>query len=76
MDVVTPLYTPARNLRSEGEAIRLFRNPDKRFGEIAFSFAAAVEWYNLPNTLLEDNTLSQFKSGIKTYLFTTAFSIN
>ena len=69
-DLLTP-YIPARNLRSEGEAnLVVPKTHTKTFGERAFSFAAAVEWNKLPKKLRENNALSQFKSYIKTCLFT------
>ena len=72
-DLLTP-YIPARNLRSEGEGYLVVpKTHTKTFGERAFSFAAAVEWNKLPKKLRENNTLSKFKSYIKTYLFTAAF---
>ena len=72
-DLLTP-YIPARNLRSEGEGYLVVPTTHtKTFGERAFSFAVAVEWNKLPKKLREDNTLSEFKSYIKTYLFTAAF---
>ena len=72
-DLLIP-YIPARNLRSEREGYLVVpKTHTKTFGKRAFAFAAAVEWDKLPNKLRENNTLSQFKSCIKTYLFTTAF---
>ena len=72
-DLLT-LSIPACNLRSELEGYLVVpKTRTKTIGERAFSFAAAVEWNKLPKKLRENNTLSQFKSCIKTFLFTTAF---
>ena len=72
-DLLTP-YIPARKLRSEGEGYLVVpKTHTKTFGGGAFSFAAAVEWNKLPKKLRENNTLSKFKSYIKTYLFTATF---
>ena len=71
-DLLTP-YISAHNLRSEGEGYLVVPITHTTFWERAFSFAAAVEWNKLPKKLRENNTLSKFKSYIKTYLFTAAF---
>ena len=48
----------------------------KTVGGTAFSLAAAVEWNKLTNELRENNTLSQLKSDIKTYLLMSALPIS
>ena len=53
------LKIPKRNLKS--------------FGEHSFSFMAPSVWNSLPADLRNLLTLSQFKSNLKTFLFTQAF---
>ena len=73
-DLLTP-YIPARYLRSEGEGYLVVpKTHTITFGGRAFYFAAIKECNKMPKKLCENNTLSQFKSYNKTYLFTTAFS--
>ena len=67
-------YEPSRSLRSFKE--KLLKIPErnlKSFGERSFSFMAPSVWNSLPGDLRNLPTLSQFKSNLKTFLFTQAF---
>ena len=72
-ELVEP-YTPSRTLRSSADA-RILRIPccRKKFqGQRAFSYVGPVFWNSLPHSVRHSQTLSQFKSQLKTYLFSTA----
>jgi hypothetical protein len=67
-------YTPTRSLRS-AEQHQLFV-PKTRLvsaGDRAFAHAAPVLWNELPNYLRGSNSLTQFKSSLKTLLFKEAY---
>ena len=69
------LYVPSRSLRSSADN-RIFRVPmtNKVYqGQRAFSFAGPVTWNSLPNDVRHAESLSDFKSLLKTYLFSKAF---
>ena len=68
-------YQPSRSLRSSNE--KLLKVPKlnlKKVGERSFSFLAPTVWNSLPCDLRDISTLSEFKSGLKTYLFRLAFA--
>ena len=70
------LYTPSRTLHSSA-VTRIFRIPNrrKRFqGQRAFSFIGPSMWNNLPLSLRHVQTLSAFKSQLKTHLFSISYS--
>ena len=72
---LTQLYVPSRSLRSSADN-RIFRVPmtNKVYqGQRAFSFAGPVTWNSLPNDVRHAESLSDFKSLLKTYLFSKAF---
>ena len=65
------LYTPSRTLRSSADT-RILRIPScrKKFqGQRAFSYVGPVFWNSLPYSVRHSQTLSQFKSQLKTHLF-------
>ena len=67
-------YSPARSLRSTNE--RLLTVPASRLrslGDRRFGCAAPSLWNGLPLTIRTAETLSKFKSLLKTYLFIDAF---
>ena len=67
-------YEPFRSLRSSKEKLLIIPKRNlKSFGERSFSFMAPSVWYSLPADLRNLPTLSQFKSNLKTFLFTQAF---
>ena len=68
-------YIPSRSLRSSTE--KLLRIPKcsmRSAGERAFSYQAPRVWNSLPAGLRDSPTLSQFKHGLKTFLFSEAFA--
>ena len=72
-DLVMP-YSPARSLRSANE--RLLTVPASRLrslGDRRFAYAAPSLWNGLPLTIRTAETLSKFKSLLKTYLFIDTF---
>ena len=72
-DLVMP-YSPVRSLLSANE--RLFTVPASRLrslGDRRFPYAAPSLWNGLPLTVCTAETLSKFKSLLKTYLFIYAF---
>ncbi len=72
-DLLHP-YTPARGLRSEGKL--LLQTPRTRLktrGSRAFGWSHPLE--NLPVHIRMASTLSEFKSYLKTHLFSLAFNM-
>ena len=72
------VYVPSRTLRSSADT-RTFRFPSyrphrKQHGERAFSFAAVNLWNKLPYDLRHCQSLSTFKTSLKTYLFRKSFT--
>jgi len=67
------LRTSARNTRSS--SVPLMRVPFRRtsFARRSFSTAAPMTWNSLPPAVLNCDSLSTFKSRLKTHLFSTAF---
>ena len=67
------LRTSARNTRSS--SVPLMRVPFRRtsFVRRSFSTAAPMTWNSLPPAVLNCDSLSTFKSRLKTHLFSTAF---
>ena len=63
-------YTPTRNLRSSGGNLLVIpKSCMKGYGDRAFSVAAPKLWNALPDSIRCINSLSVFKSAIKTHLF-------
>ncbi len=74
-DLLHP-YSPARGLRSEGKL--LLQTPRTRLktrGSRAFEVAGPTLWNNLPVHIRMASTLSEFKSYLKTHLFSLAFNM-
>ena len=57
----------------QGKVLKIPKRNLKSFGELSFSFMAPSVWNSLPADLRNLPTLSQFKSYLKTFLFTKAF---
>ena len=70
------LYTPSRTLRSSADTCNFhILNRCKRFQrQRAFSFIGSSIWSNLPFSVRHAQTLSAFKSQLKTHLFSIACS--
>uniref|UniRef100_A0A3B4FPC0 Reverse transcriptase domain-containing protein n=1 Tax=Pundamilia nyererei TaxID=303518 RepID=A0A3B4FPC0_9CICH len=66
-------YEPSRSLRSSGSGLLSVPRVRTRHGEAAFSFYAPYIWNKLPESLRSAETLSLFKSRLKTHLFSAAF---
>ena len=62
----------SRTLRSA--TIPLLDKPLTDFSERAFRFSAPTVWNSLPQTVLISDSLSVFKSRLKTFLFNQTFS--
>ena len=73
-DLVT-LYTPSRTLRSSSDTLTLSvpRVATKTFGERSFFYAAPKIWNSLPLKIRSAETMSAFRSALKTHLFSRAF---
>ena len=69
------LYVPSRSLHSSADT-RIFRIPTrkKKFqGQRAFSHLGPVTWNKLPYSVRHAQTLSQFKTQLKTTLFRSVY---
>ena len=72
-DMLKP-YRPARSLRSSGRALlEVPRTNLATMGDRAFAARAPRLWNALPVDLRLANSVSSFKSLLKTYLYTNAF---
>jgi hypothetical protein len=76
VDLINP-YKPPESLRSAGDTFTLqdtrHRKNLKSGGDRAFSHAAPMLWNKLPFYIRSSETLSVFKSRLKTYLFRQEF---
>ena len=66
-------YKPVRNLRSSVQLRLITSITSTQYGQRSFSAAAAELWNDLPLHVKNSHTLAQFKSSLKTHLFTLAF---
>ena len=67
-------YVPSRALRSSSQNfLRVQRASTKFYGKRSFAVASAVEWNRLPADLRHAQTVSVFKSRLKTLLFRQCF---
>ena len=69
-------YEPTRSLRSSGSSLLSVPRVRTKHGEAAFSFYAPQMWNKLPETCRSADTLSSFKSRLKTFLFATFYHNN
>ncbi len=68
-------YSPPRPLRSQNSGHLLIPRISKSTaGGRSFSYSAPKLWKKLPNTVRKADTLCQFKSRLKTYLFNLAYT--
>ena len=70
------IYTPSRNLRSSSD-LRLLRVPrvrTKSFGHCSFSYSAPTFWNSLPYEIRHIQSVSSFKTALKTHQFKSYFS--
>ena len=71
-ELVTP-YAPSRELRSSSITLCSVPNVNTKVGERAFNYSSPVTWNSLPLFLRNAETLSSFKSLLKTHLFNEAY---
>ena len=67
-------YEPSRPLRSSGTGLLSVPRVKTKHGEAAFSFYAPHIWNKIPENCRSADTLSAFKSRLKTFLFAAAFN--
>ena len=68
-------YTPSRLLRSQNSGQLIIPRISKSTaGGRSFSYLAPKLWNSLPSIVREADTLCQFKSRLKTHLFTMAYT--
>ena len=73
-ELIVPYY-PTRTLRSLNAGLLVVPIVSKsRTGPRAFSYQAPLQWNQLPVVVREADTLSTFKSRLKTFLFDKAYS--
>ena len=70
------MYQPVRSLRSASRNLLVKKRFSSRYGRRAFSTAAPEIWNDLPENVKNSETLSEFKTNLKTYFFTQAFPSN
>ena len=73
LDLLVP-YEASRPLRSSRTGLLCVPRTRTKQGEAAFSYYAPHLWNKLPVDLRSAQTVSSFKSGLKTLLFTEAYS--
>ena len=67
-------YTPDRPLRSSSKGLLTIQRINSKLAYGAFSHYGPTLWNSLPHELRSVTTISSFKSRLKTYLFSQAFS--
>ncbi|XP_068708175.1 uncharacterized protein [Montipora foliosa] len=68
-------YRPTRKLRSSSRStLQVPRWKTSTYGDRAFSSAAPKLWNSLPDRIKSKQSLSSFKSSLKTFLFKSAYS--
>ncbi|XP_074521141.1 uncharacterized protein LOC141786455 [Halichoeres trimaculatus] len=73
-DLIVP-YNPSRSLRSQHAGLLVVPRVSKSsMGGRAFSYQAPLLWNNLPVEVRGADTVSTFKSRLKTFLFDKAYS--
>ena len=72
-ELIVP-YHPARTLRSKDAGLLVVPRISRcRMGAKAFSYQAPLLWNRLPLSVRDADTLSTFKSRLKTFLFDQAY---
>ena len=67
-------YEPTRTLRSQNNGLLTVPRIRKTTaGGRAFSYVAPKLWNHLPTSVRDSDTLSTFKTRLKTFLFARAF---
>ena len=68
-------YTPRRHLRSARQNLLLIPDTCLRIGERGFSHSAPKLFNNLPGHLRHYESITLFKSHLKTHLFTLSYNM-
>ncbi|CDR08879.1 unnamed protein product, partial [Oncorhynchus mykiss] len=72
-DLVLP-YVPTRTLRSQDAGLLIVPRISKQtVGGRAFSYRAPFLWNGLPTHVRDANSVSTFKSLLKTHLFSRSY---
>ena len=73
-DLLTP-YQCSRNVRSNNQyLLRIPKYKCETFGGISFAVAAPKEWNKLPLNIRKAESTSNFKTALKTHLFSLAYN--
>ena len=72
-DDLTSEYVPSRNLRSSGTRMLTPHRVKCSFGEKVFATSAPVLWNALHSNVRNAKSVELFKSGLKTYMFSSYF---
>ena len=67
-------YVPSRSLRSESANLLIVPKTHRKLGTQSFAYAAPTLWNQLPADLRKKNSLSTFKTALKTHLFKQALT--
>jgi hypothetical protein len=68
--------TQSRSLRSNDQKLLVCpRSRSRRYGDRSFRVAAPTLWNKLPLNVRLSETVSQFKTNLKTYLFKVAYEV-
>ena len=66
-------YSPSRLLRSSDQSMLIIPRTRLHVTDHSFQVSAPTIWNSLPNHIRSENSNSNFKKKLKTYLFDTAF---
>ena len=67
---ILELYVPRRSLRSSSDTTLLVKFPAvRKIGEKSFKFFAPICWNSLPSAIRSSDSITHFKSSLKTFLF-------
>ena len=70
-------YSTGRHLRSSNKGLlSVPRTHHKTYGDRAFAVAAPKLWNTLPIHIKQSDTISNFKTNLKTFLFNKSYSSN
>ena len=64
-------YQPQRTLRSQNKSLLTVPSTNLSFGKKAFTFSGPEIWNSLPQNIKNSETITKFKSQLKTHLFNT-----
>ena len=76
MQKMLEIYVPSRNLRSQSKLLlKTKRSAYVKIGGRAFANYGPTIWNNLPQEIRLCNTITKFKSQLKTHLFKQSYDI-